>query len=806
MFVEKRGVELLERGVTYFKSVFVILLLTLLFFLYTSQLYAADSPRNIIILNSYHQGLFWTDDEMKGILDILKNADNDYNISVEYMDWKRYATYENLSKIKEHLKYKYSSKKTDLIITTDDAALEFALSNRADDFSDGPVVFCGVDKNSAEKLTKDQTNVTGFIQKNNPLETVKAALKINSDIKRVYLVYDNTESGQSTGNMIIDAINEVKPSIELALMDNTATGGIFEEVSHAQKDSVVITTNYQRDIDGNMVGFEYFSKRLSQSSSVPVYSLYEGGIGNGIIGGSLISGIDQGKGVAGIAIRVLNGEDISTIPQDESSTTHLIFDYNELKRFDIDTRLVPKGSEIVNKPVSMFIEHKSEVIAATIIFILLVIFILILLFYLKKINVMKDNLSKTNIELLGLNDNLSSAEVKLRQQFNELQSMQKDLVSSEHRFALLFEKMLNGFFIGEPVLGNDGGIMDIRFKKVNPAFYKQTGKLGIDVIGKNWFEVFGYTCKELGIFRNLMNTGGTERFETYYTNQDTHYAGYAFAITENEIGVVFDNITEYKTAIKEVKLLNTGLEQRVRERTNELQLALDELELFSFTVSHDLKSPLRAIDGYSKIILEDMDSRLDADSTEILCNIGKISREMINMINQLLEYSTTARDEINKEGFDIKENMISVFNELRLIHPEREINLVIETGMPVVCVDKVLFRQLLQNIFSNAIKFTKDRDRSIITAGCTITQDKYIFYVKDNGVGFDMEYSGKLFGIFQRLHTNEEFEGSGIGLVSVRKIIEKHAGSVWIEGKVDEGATLFFTLPFSWDNTLHGVD
>lgn len=441
-------------------------------------------------------------------------------------------------------------------------------------------------------------------------------------------------------------------------------------------------------------------------------------------------------------------------------------------------------------------------ITVSIIFVLLVAFIFILLFYLKKINKIKANLYKNNKELTGAYEDISVAGEKLRKQFNDLQNVQKSLVSNEHRYALLFEKMISGFFIVEPVFSNENTISDIRFNKVNPGFYKQTGKSGIDVIGKTWFEVFGYQCRELGIYQDLLNTGGTERFETYYPDQDTYYAWNAFVITENEIGVIFDNITEYKTAIKEVKLLNTDLEQHVKDRTVELQLALNELEVFSFTVSHDLKSPLRAIDGYSKILLEDMGPGIDADSMEILGNIGKISREMINMINQLLEYSTTTRDEINKEEVDMKENMIFVFNELKLIHPNRDINLVIETAMPVVNVDKVLFRQLLQNIFSNAIKFTRDREKAIIKAGCNIIQDRYIFYISDNGVGFDMEYSGKLFGIFQRLHTNEEFEGSGIGLVSVKKIIEKHGGSVWIEAKVDIGATIYFALPFSWNNSI----
>jgi light-regulated signal transduction histidine kinase (bacteriophytochrome) len=239
-------------------------------------------------------------------------------------------------------------------------------------------------------------------------------------------------------------------------------------------------------------------------------------------------------------------------------------------------------------------------------------------------------------------------------------------------------------------------------------------------------------------------------------------------------------------------------------RTLELQQAMQELEAFSYTVSHDLKSPLRAIDSYSKIILEDFQDDLKKDVIDMMFHIRSICSEMIEMINKLLQYSTTSRKELHLETIDCNELFASSYHDIECSVTNRRIEFKIETGLPTVYADRTLLKQVLSNIFSNAIKFTKDREIAYIIAGATITENEYIFYAKDNGVGFDMNYSGKLFGLFQRLHTSDEFEGSGIGLITIKKIIEKHGGRVWIEGQPDKGATIYFTLPNKWADEMKG--
>lgn len=431
-----------------------------------------------------------------------------------------------------------------------------------------------------------------------------------------------------------------------------------------------------------------------------------------------------------------------------------------------------------------------------VIILLMVLLVTALFFFLRKMNCLKDELYKSNIRIDELNEEITNADSIIKSQHDELVSMREHLNTSEYRYGMLFDKMMNAFFILEPIFTQENKLKDFRFIKANPAFFSHANIPEEDITGKTWQDVMGYPNQEMGYLRNLLNKGKAERFESYHSKSGSYYLVDAFLISDNQVGVILENITEYKKAIKEIKSLNAELEKRVVERTAKLQEAVNELESFSYTVSHDLKTPLRAVDGYVKILLEDFGAQLNGDAVQMLNNISTIGREAIEMINKLLQYSKTSRAELNREDVYIDKKFNDVYNELRLVYPTRNIDMIIETHLPVIFVDRVLFRLLVQNILLNAFKFTKGREKAVIRVGCTLTADEYIFYVRDNGVGFNMKYSGKLFGIFQRLHTADEFEGSGIGLVTVKKIIEKHGGRVWMEGKVDEGAVVYFTVPY----------
>lgn len=759
---------------------------------------AADpdfTSRKVLILHSYDEGFKWTSDQNDGILERFGKEDGSYEFYIEYMDWKNYPEEDNIRLFRDRMAYKYSSKKLDIILTTDDVALDFALDNRDELFSGAPVVFSGVNRKSAEAIAKKWTSVTGVIEEIDPAGTLRAALAADPDIKRIYLLFENTESGITTGEITVETIREADPEIEIIQLGDMSVDEIMETVSKASEDSIVICGTFTIDKNGYIVGLERMNRILCSKSAVPVYHLYDMALGSGTIGGSMIVGRLQGEEAAELAIRVLNGEDASQIPFVSKSTTRYMFDYDVLKRFSINPALLPKESIIINHPNSYLDANRNVIIAAAVIVVMLLMFITILLFYLKRLRAMKKELSDSNIQLTGLYEDLIVASNKLKKQYDELIAMQNDLSSSENRLELIFDKMINGFFIFEPVYNAHNKLIDIRFVKAAPGFFHNLGVPVQDVAGKTWLEVFGWPNSALGYYHNLIDSGKTERFEIYSSQMDKYYLVEPFMISENQVGVMFENITEYKKAIKAVRQLNAELEKRVADRTAKLQEAVEELESFSYTVSHDLKSPLRAVDGYVGILLEDFGDKLDGDAVQMLNNIRTISRDSIDMINKILQYSKTSRAVLNREYVSFEDKIRRIFTEMQHAYSGRNAELVIETGLPEVYVDRVLFSQMLQNIMSNSFKFSEDREKTIITVGCTITEDRYVFYIKDNGVGFDMKYSGKLFGLFQRLHTADEFEGSGIGLVTVKKIIEKHGGRVWIESKIDEGTAVFFELP-----------
>jgi len=255
-------------------------------------------------------------------------------------------------------------------------------------------------------------------------------------------------------------------------------------------------------------------------------------------------------------------------------------------------------------------------------------------------------------------------------------------------------------------------------------------------------------------------------------------------------------VLERALTVRRLKVEKAVLECRVLERTEELKVANRELEAFSYSVSHDLRAPLRAVTGYAEMLLTDYLAQLPEDAQRLLRNVSAGAQRMDQLINDLLRLSQLGRQPLSRQQFELGALARQVFDSLSADCAGRRIELTL-ADLPPCAGDIALLRQVFANLLSNALKFTRQRDPACIEIGGRVEQGVLTCFVKDNGAGFDMKYADKLFGVFQRLHRAEEFEGTGVGLSIVKRIIERHGGRIWVEAAPDQGATFSFTLPMA---------
>jgi PAS domain S-box-containing protein len=386
---------------------------------------------------------------------------------------------------------------------------------------------------------------------------------------------------------------------------------------------------------------------------------------------------------------------------------------------------------------------------------------------------------------------LAATFIAIRHNLTARNKLENELGEANNFLFSILENIPNMIFVKDA--------KNLKFVRFNRAGEKLLGQSRENLIGKNDYDFFPkpqadfFTSKDREVIargevqdiaEEPIQTPGGERWlhtKKIPINDENGRPLYLLGISED--------ITEHKNNLDEIKQLNSELGKTI----NQLLQANKEMEAFTYSVSHDLRAPLRIIDGFGEILLKDYGTKLDEEGAKTLRVIMSNAKHMGQLIDDLLNLSRLGRAKLSVKYSDMQEIVEEVVEAIKVMAPN--VNAEIKIGfLKAVECDPSLMRQVWMNLISNAIKYSRKKEHPLIEIACNVTDDNVVYYIKDNGVGFDMKYSHKLFGVFQRLHKTSEFEGTGVGLALVQRIIIKHGGNIWADSKPDEGAVFYFTL------------
>ena len=776
-----------------------------------------DDKTKILVINSYHRGYKWSDEILDGIEDLLLKRRQDMHLYVEYMDTRHVYPNGYLDQLYDMYRYKFRSSSFDVVIVSDDNALKFMLQFHDDLFPETPVVFCGVNDFKASYF--ENTNwFTGVVENLDIRSTLNVALRLHPNTSQVFIITDMTTTGRVLDKKFKNEITpEYENRIRFTFFEGYDIQKLLEAIRKLPADSIVLFTLLTRDDRGRFFAYDEIISMLVAESNVPVYSFKDMYLGKGIVGGMLTSGYQQGSVAAELADRILQGENVHDIPIVHRNPNKYMFDYHELKRYNIRLRELPKGSIIINRPSPFYRVHKGLFFSIIGVFMIILFFVFSFFFNIKK-------RKKAELELVREHSKLESA-LKFEKLISEFASY---LNSPGISARIIDERTLTRFIN----LRKIGGVIIYDSSSRSTQIFK-AGSIGLDFEAglrragaKKFFRTSSLIEKikknRYVILDDLSGLSDGDRFFFKDINIGS-LIGCSLEVEKHSLGyILFYQNRPYRWSRDEIQLyrtladmmantlerhfqFNARLEMEKRN-TQAVEILEESSRLASIGVmaagiTHEINQPLNAIKVLADSILYSNARNRDALPPTYVDKVRKITRgadridEIIKHMRTFWAVPTAALKNAVNINDVVKSSLSLIERQLSSHGIEPEISLAKEDVSIVanyVQCEQVIINLILNAMSSLDVSGKKDKELIIATMR---RNDSVIIEVSDNGVGLLEGANNKIFDPFYS--TKKPGEGMGLGLAIVDSIVRRFNGNVKGENNQKGGATFSVVFPYN---------
>ncbi|GAK55095.1 putative histidine kinase [Candidatus Vecturithrix granuli] len=750
----------------------------------------------VLYINAYHRGYLWSDGIEQGLRERLQASGKKIDVYVEFLDTKRFPDLAYLTKLAEVFAMKHSKVSYDAIIVSDNAAFEFAVTYRELLFPRTPLIFCGYNTFRPEAL-KGITNVTGVNEEIDFAGTIDLALAVHPKTRTlVFIMSDYYSAGQRNQDVVeITLIPAYRDRYQIVQLKNLYLQELEQRLSALSPNTLVFIFGEPLDNrDAQFMAAEEFYRRAAAASTAPAYGFWDFTLNTGMMGGRIITGPDQGRMVAELTLKILEGTPADSIPVVMNTPTSSIFDFNAMRRFGISERELPAGSIVINRPDTFYHKYKPYVWITISVFVLLSILSLILAFLLRQSRRLSDSLHTEIVERQKVED-------ELRQHREHLEELVADrtakLRESENRLRTIFETSQAGIMLADPrgVITFANQYMADLFKCALPNLIGSTypdhiypderelgdhnmrrliaGEIGVITLERH------YLCADGSDFWGLLSSRRLE-------DEQGHLVGL--------VGIIID-ISDRKQTEAVLQQAKDAADAANRAKST-----------FLANMSHEFRTPLNAILGFARILARHPETPRASDHAMTILHSGE---HLLTLINQVLDLSKIEAGHItlNVKNINLLRFLEEVKDLFAMKAQQKGIRLIITYTPDVpqyVRTDDVKLRQVLMNLMSNAIKFTQTGG---VTMRVTCQECKseafthqssaltLFFEIEDTGPGITPEEQSLLFKAFTQTTTGRQMqEGTGLGLAISRKFVQLMGGDIHVNSEIGRGAMFSFHI------------